>query len=99
MGAEDYEITGWRFIYDWDGAAPFVGQELPVSYRWDGDEKTDEELPGTCAWETRDMCEHYSKHSRGTGWIAKVGGNRGGWGEEPGEIIIRAAVVLAVEVW
>lgn len=92
------EARGFRFIATWDVKnPPQVGDLLPPSFRWEGKESTDEELEGTCAFETRADIEEYTAHSRGCGWIVTITGGHAGWGELPGEIIVRDATVTEVE--
>ena len=91
------ERKGWRYV---DGSdAPQVGALLDPSYVWDGDEPTDEELPGTCAWDTRAACETYAQYSHGCGWLVEVSGEYAGSGSEPAEIILTDALVISAERW
>jgi hypothetical protein len=87
--ATEHEVTGWRYI---DGEAK-PGDTLPNSYNWD----TEEELDGTCAFETREACEAYARFS--SGCIAQIGGTDQGWGEMAEEMIIGDAVVISAENW
>jgi len=92
------EVIGYRFIAEWDvDEPPKIGDRLDHSYRWEGDERTDDELGGTCAFETREDIEEYTAYSRGCGWIVTITGELAGWGELPGEIIVRDATVTEVE--
>jgi hypothetical protein len=100
MTTNDFEYTGWRYMDSSFDAEPTVGDILPTSYVWDGDEQTDDQLDGTCAFETREQVENYAQHSKGCGWLVQLGGNSMSWGSDMvGEVIIRDAVVIAVEKW
>jgi len=67
---------------------------------WDGDEITEDELSGTCCFETREQIEEYAKYSNGTGWIVTIGGDDEGRGDDfVGEILISDAEVLEVSLW
>ncbi len=92
-----YEITGYRFISPYYNSTPEIGEILAKSYIWDGDEQTEDELNGTCAFESREMVEKYAKYSKG--WIVRIGGENKGWGELEGELLIGEAEVLEVEKW
>lgn len=97
---EDFEITGYRFISRDFSPEPKVGDELERSFVWDGDAITDEELRGTCCFETREQIEKYAKWSKGNGWIVRVGGDDAGRGNDfVGEILIDNAEVMEVEQW
>ena len=88
-----FEKTGYRFVSNWDDNEPKVGDSLNASFVWDGEEITKDQLPGTCAFETRDQVEEYAKYS--TGWILKIGGDDAGYGHDMvGEILIANAVVI-----
>ena len=84
---DDYEVFGWRFV----DQIVSIGQSLDISQDWD----TGDDLSGTCAFESRGMCEDYAKNS--DGWIIEVGGSDLGWGNLAGERIIGNAEVVSVE--
>jgi hypothetical protein len=99
MDNENYEITGYRFVNKFDDAKPSVGDVLNNSFTWDGDERTDDELAGTCAFETVEQCEKYAQYSKGCGWIIEIGGYDEGYGDLDGEILIGDATVISVREW
>ena len=100
MENKEYEITGYRFISSSYSAEPQIGQILERSFAWDGDEITEDELNGTCCFETRKQIEKYAQYSKGKGWIVMVGGDFGGYGPDMiGEILIDNAEVLEVIKW
>lgn len=82
--------TFWRYMPD----APKVGEVLPNSYVWDGDQPTDEELPGTCCWPTRERALRYCDWG---GYLVRVEGELVCYGDEPDEVIVRNARVISVE--
>ena len=84
----------YRLISD-DYDEPTIGDVLPQSNVWDGDEETDEELPGTCAFATRAAVDEYAQWSHG--WIVEIEGEQVATGDLPYEVIIADAVVMAVE--
>lgn len=84
-----YDI-GYRYL----DASAEVGDELDNSYVWDGDEWTNEELPGTCAFSTIDAVIEYAKYSKG--FIAVLQGAIVEHGELESEIIIEGAEVAVV---
>jgi hypothetical protein len=92
-------MTGYRFISQLDGATrPEVGTVLPVSYVWHGDEQTDRQLDGTCAFATLAACVEYARWS--TGWIVRIEGervrNHRSNRRVAGEIVLADAVVKAI---
>ena len=90
------EVVGFRFV----DHAVHVGQCLDNSFVWDGDEKTDIELSGTCAFESWDAFEKYAQYSRGCGKCVVVTGSHKGRGTDfVGEIYVGDAVVVAVMEW
>ncbi|MCP4679697.1 MAG: hypothetical protein GY854_30245 [Deltaproteobacteria bacterium] len=89
---DDYDF-GWRY----QETKPAIGDVLPCSNVWHGDDPTDEELPGTCAWDTRSQCEDYAKHS--SGYMVLLGGVNVQSGDLAGEIILEDAEVFAVWDW
>lgn len=91
------ETTGYRFC-DYEVA---VGDILENSYVWDGDEKTDDELPGTCCFKTWEALESYAKYSKGIGGkIVLIKGDFAGYGQDfADEIHIADAEVVAVIEW
>lgn len=84
---------GWRF----QETEPKVGDILSRSNVWIEDEPTDEELPGTCCFETVEDCEDYAQWSRG--YIVEVEGVRICGGDVAGETIIDEARVVSVREW
>jgi len=97
---DKYETTGFRFISRDYNSEPKTGDLLDRSFVWDGDEITEDELRGTCCFETREQIEEYAKWSKGTGWIVMIGGDSAGYGDDfVGEILIDNAEVLEVSVW
>lgn len=86
----DYEVIGIRVQ-----EVPFaLGEMTHVSKVWvDGDE-TDEDLDGVCAQAVNTL-EKYDNQYFGD-HIAIVAGNEYSYGEDPGEIIIRDPVVVAI---
>jgi dissimilatory sulfite reductase (desulfoviridin) alpha/beta subunit len=100
MTDTDHETTGYRFISRDFSAEPQIGDSLENSFVWDGDEITEDELRGTCCFETRAQVEAYAKYSKGNGWIVMVGGDSAGRGDDfVGEILIAHAEVLEVSPW
>lgn len=95
------EVTiGYRFIDKDFQEKPKVGDILPHSYTWEGDEWTDEELKGTSAFEDRQQVEEYAKHSKGRGWLVTLSTEEPiSYGDLPGEIIMPDAEVTEVEEW
>lgn len=90
------EVVGFRFV---DHAVE-LGQQLDNSYVWDGDVKTDDELPGTCAFESWTDFVRYAQYSRGCGKCVVITGRSKGRGTDfAGEIYIADAVVVAVMEW
>lgn len=90
------EIVGFRFVE----IAVEVGQFLDNSFVWDGDEKTDTELPGTCAFESWSTFVKYAQYSRGCGKCVVITGRDKGRGTDfVGEIYVGDAVVVAVMEW
>jgi len=77
--------------------SPAVGDMLPRSNVWEGDEPTDVELPGTCAWDTLSSAEKYAQYSHE--YIVLIGGVLVQSGDLAGEIIIDDAQVFAVWKW
>ena len=94
---DNYETIGFRFISPDFSSEPKVGDILENSNIWDGDEPTNDELNGTCAFSTLEECEEYSKYSKG--WIVKIGGENAGYGDLAGELLIGNAEVLEVTKW
>jgi len=82
----------YRYIEEGE---PQVGDILPTSYVWDGDEWTDEQLPGTCCFSSIQAIIEYSQWCE-TGWIVIVSGDPLKTGELPYEVIIREAEVISV---
>ena len=62
------DVVGFRFV----DHAVAVGDELSNSFVWDGDDKTDDELPGTCAFEGWTAMATYAQYSRGCGKIVAI---------------------------
>jgi hypothetical protein len=91
------ETIGYRFC-DYEVA---VGDELDNSFVWDGDQKTDDELPGVCAFSTWEAIADYAKHSKGIGGkIVLVTGEFAGHGTDfADEIYVKWAEVVAVIDW
>jgi len=90
------EVVGFRFV-DHDVT---VGDELGNSYVWDGDDKTDEELPGTCAFESWTAMAKYAQYSQGCGKIVVLTGDSAGRGTDfADEVYISDATVVAVLEW
>lgn len=90
------EVVGFRFV---DHAVE-VGQYLDNSFVWDGDIKTDCELPGTCAFESWSEFAKYAQYSKGCGKCVVITGRAKGRGTDfVGEIYIADAVVVAVMEW
>lgn len=87
----DIEIAGYRVM----DTEPVIGTELRHSFIWDGDEMTDVALSGTCAFATLESARAYGRYSRGF-WIVALAGERKGWGDLAGEVIIRNAVIAEV---
>jgi hypothetical protein len=84
---------GWRY----QETAPVVGSILAHSNVWVEDEPTDEELPGTCCFETVEACEKYAQWSKG--YIIEVEGVRICGGDLADETIIDEARVVSVRNW
>jgi len=87
-----YDV-GWRYQED----APVVGDVLPSSFHWEGDEPTSEELRGTSVWRTRELAETYAKWS--DGFMVLLRGVIVGTGAEPGEALMEDATVMKVYPW
>lgn len=88
----DYDF-GWRFSEE-----KFeIGDELPNSYEWEGDEQTDIELSGTSIFDSISDLLEYAKYS--TGYVFLVFGTNNGSGQEPGESIMSEATVLQSWSW
>jgi len=86
-----HEHTGYRY----DDRNLAVGDDIPDSHVWDGDERTDDELDGVCCFETLEQAREYGRWSKGI--IVKVGGSHMSYGDDlEGEIIIRDAVVVEI---
>tara|TARA_R110000782_G_scaffold250759_1_gene338128 strand:+ start:32 stop:331 length:300 start_codon:yes stop_codon:yes gene_type:complete len=97
INARDFKTIGYRFISPDFSGEPQVGDNLENSNVWDGDEPTDYELGGTCAFSTLGECEKYATWSEG--WIVMIGGESEGYGELKGELLIGDALVLSVAKW
>lgn len=91
------QVCGFRFC----GHVVNVGDELGNSCVWDGDEKTDDELPGTCAFESWSAMVKYAQYSKGIGGkIALITGDNAGRGTDfADEIYVANAKVVAVMAW
>ena len=77
-----------------------AGDTLENSRVWDGDQPTDDELPGVCAFETKEQAEKYAQYSHNLGQIVEIEGEKVGTGLDlVGEVIIRDAVVTAIYAW
>ena len=75
-----------------------TGEKLPPSYAWDGDERTDRQLRGTCAFEALASCQRYAQWSHG--YILTLDGEQVGTDEDlPGGIILSDPVVIGVARW
>jgi len=84
---------GWRF----SDQQFSIGDELPNSFEWEGDEQTDIELDGTSVFDEIEDLYKYAKYSKGQ--IMIVMGVRIGSGQEPGESIMSEATVLQTWIW
>jgi len=106
VDASDARYLGLRSVYSLTGEAlpVAVGETLPASYWWDDNESTGVLLDGTCAIEidrnrpetialALSLIESYSG-----GTVVLVGSDYTGQDapSDPGEIILRDPVVLAV---
>lgn len=90
------EVVGFRFV---DHEVE-VGQQLNNSRIWDGDNPTEDELPGTCAFGAWKDFAKYAQYSRGCGkCVVITGTDKGSWHDIAGEIVIGDAVVVAVMEW
>jgi hypothetical protein len=90
---DEFLQIGWRF-----SETKFeIGEELPHSWVWDGDQWTDEALPGTCVFEDLNQVKEYAKYSKG--YILLVGGVEIKTGDEPGELIFDEAKVFGIWDW
>jgi hypothetical protein len=91
------QVCGFRFC----DHKVSVGQTLDNSYIWDGDEKTDEQLPGVCAFESWSAMAKYAQYSKGIGGhIVVVTGDNAGRGTDfADECYIANATVVAVMAW
>lgn len=85
------EIAGYRVM----DTEPVVGSAIRNSFVWDGDEITDVELPGACAFSTLAAARKYGQWSRGF-WIVALAGEVVRSGELAGEVIIRDAVIAGI---
>ncbi len=88
MMIEDFDL-GYRYCAEPVGK----GQVLPHSHVWDGDQRTDEELPGVCCFETMEQAKRYAQWSDGQ--IVMVAGVSHGGGELAGEVIIEPSGIVA----
>jgi hypothetical protein len=103
LKARSQELTasgvfhGFRFV----DHSVSVGDALRVSYNWDGDVMTDDELPGTCAFSSLRDCLEYAKYSKGIdGSVILISGEDKGCGTDFGsEIYVGDAVVEVVVAW
>lgn len=87
---ENYDL-GYRYCRH----VPVIGAELERSHVWDDyDNRTDEELSGTCCFRSWDLAAEYAKYSIGA--LVLVRGLRTGGGDMPYEAIIDEAEVVAV---
>ncbi len=84
-------IAGYRVM----DTEPTVGTSLRNSFVWDGDEITDVELPGTCAFSSLAAARKYGRWSRGF-WIVALTGEVVQSGDLPGEVIVRDAVIAQI---
>jgi hypothetical protein len=91
------QVCGFRFV----DHAVSVGDELGNSFVWDGDEITNEELAGTCAFESWSAMVKYAQYSKGIGGhIVLITGDDAGRGTDfADEIYISNAKVVAVMAW
>lgn len=98
IDAGEYEYYGIRAHR---GAEPIVGASLGNSYVWDDGRITDEELAGICTIKVTadtlsralaDMSGYFLADEP----LVLVGGNYAEHGYDPGELIIRDNVCLAV---
>ena len=92
-------MKGYRYIDNYYSSRPEVGDILPTSFVWDGDEQTDEELAGTCCFDSLEALKEYAKWSKGCGVLVIVEGEMKGWGDLANEVIIADAEVLEVIEW
>jgi hypothetical protein len=93
---KEIEMKAYRF----EKKKVAVDDTLENSHVWDGDQVTDDELPGVCAFETRMQAEKYAQYSHNIGKIVEIEGERAGSGlDMVGEVIIRDAVVTAIYEW
>lgn len=98
----EFDIYGLRVVHSGDEVE--VGEELPNSFRWEEGERTNEELDGvsTIGIGSSEQIDHAVKIVKRGGYepvgeqVVLVGGESAGWGEDPGERVIRNARVLAV---
>lgn len=100
----DRLLHDWAYDYDCVGVRvqgePFeLGPIDHVSHIWvDGDD-TGEELPGICAQDVHTL-ERYNDPVRYGVYpgdhVAIIAGDLDSWGVDPGEIIIRNAVVIDI---
>lgn len=93
----DGEHVGFRFV-----TKPVnIGDELDNSYVWDGDQITDDELPGTAAFSSWKAIEEYAKHSKGIGGQVLLisGGDAGRGTDFADEIYIANAKVVGAISW
>lgn len=96
LAIKNGDCVGFRFV-DHEVA---VGDILENSFEWDGDEKTDDELPGTCAFATWKGMEKYAAYSHGAGRVVVIKGRFAGHGNDMAdEILVADAEVIAVLEW
>ena len=98
---DEYDAIGYRYVARGE-RVPAVGDELEPSRVWVEDEPTDQLLPGTCAFCSREACEAYADGARG--YILTIGGEQMGTDEDYEDGILisgwgSGAVVLAVDEW
>ena len=91
---EDFDYVGIR-------TADSIPQIGDVSSVWDDGEKTDDDLDGICATDIEQwalvVSEHFSKYGYDGASQCIIAGNIGGSGEDMGELIIEAAMVIALD--
>ena len=92
-------MIGYRYIDNYYNGPVRVGDNLQNSFVWDGDEPTDEELPGTCCFDSLDALKEYAKWSKGCGVLVVVKGEFEQYGDLPNEVLISDAKVVEVIEW
>jgi len=81
--------------YRYTDRAVRVGDELPASHEWVGDEMTGVELDGTCAFAALEQAMEYARWSPGQ--VVEIEGELAHYGSDmEGEVIVADARVTRI---